>query len=67
LLRDARTNLRGMPRTLIKDLEAVQKAAAGRRPTAAKRASAKRSTARKPSGASPRKPSGRTTRAARAT
>jgi hypothetical protein len=68
LLRDARKNLRGAQRTLIKDLEEVQKAAAGKRRPAAKRAPAKRTTATKRSGAtSPRKPTGRATRAARKT
>lgn len=67
LLRDARKNLRGTQRTLIKDLDAVQKAAAGKRPTAAKRAPAKRATAKKRTGASSRKPSGQATRAARKT
>jgi hypothetical protein len=66
LLRDARKNLRGTQRTLIKDLDAVQKAAAGKRPTAAKRAPAKRATAKKRT-ASSRKPSGQATRAARKT
>jgi hypothetical protein len=68
LLRDARKNLRGAQRTLIKDLEEVQKAAAGKRRPAAKRQPAKRTTATRRSGAtSPRKPTGRATRAARKT
>jgi hypothetical protein len=78
LLRDARKNLRGVQRTLIKDLEEMQKAAAGRRPRAkpakrtpaatasAKRVAGKRTSATKRTGASspPRKPAARTTRAA---
>jgi hypothetical protein len=65
LVRDARKNLRGAQRALVKDLDEVQKAAAGKRATA-KRAPAKRSTATKRTGAaSPRKPSGTRTRAAR--
>jgi hypothetical protein len=54
LLRDARKNLRGARRTLAKDLDQVQKAAAGKRPAKrapAKRAPAKRTTATKPTGA----------------
>jgi hypothetical protein len=65
LVRDARKNLRGAQRALVKDLDEVQKAAAGKRATA-KRAPAKRSTATKRTGAaSSRKPSGTRTRAAR--
>ena len=41
LLRDARKNLRGVQRTLIKDLEEVQKAAAGKRRSSTKPAKAK--------------------------
>ena len=68
LLRDARKNLRGTTRTLVKDLEEVQKAAAGKRTTAAKRAPAKRATTTKRTGAaSTRRPSGQTTRAGRKT
>jgi hypothetical protein len=68
LLRDARKNLRGAQRTLIKDLEEVQKAAAGKRRPTSKRQPAKRTTATKRSAAtSPRKPTGRATRAARKT
>jgi len=68
LLRDARKNLRGTQRTLIKDLEEVQKAAAGKRRPAVKREPAKRTAATKrSSAASPRKPTGRATRAARKT
>jgi hypothetical protein len=62
LVRDARKNLRGTTRTLVKDLDEVQKAAAGKRTTAAKRTPAKRTGT-----ASTRRPSGQTTRAARKT
>lgn len=63
LLRDARENLRGARRTLVKDLDEMQKAAAGKRPAAAKRAPAKRTTTTKRAGAaSSRKPSTRATR-----
>jgi hypothetical protein len=76
LLRDARKNLRGVQRTLIKDLEEMQQAAAGRRPrakpakrtaaakrsaTGAKRAPAKQ-TAAAERAASSRKPAGRAAR-----
>jgi hypothetical protein len=68
LVRDARKNLRGTTRTLVKDLDEVQKAAAGKRTTAARRAPAKRATATKRTGtASTRRASGQTTRAARKT
>jgi hypothetical protein len=71
LLRDARKNLRGTTRTLVKDLEEVQKAAAGKRPraAAATRAPAKGTTATKTtSTSSARKTTGqRSTRAARKT
>ena len=68
LLRDARKNLRGTQRTLVKDLDAVQKAAAGKRSTAVKRTPAKRTTATKRTGAaSSRKPSGQAKRGARKT
>ena len=64
LLRDARKNLRGTQRTLVKDLDAVQKAAAGKRSTAVKRTPAKRTTATKRTGAaSSRKPGGQAKRA----
>jgi hypothetical protein len=65
LLRDARKNLRGAQRTLVKDLDEVQKAAAGKRRTPAKRAPAKRTAATKRTGAASRKSSGQATRAAR--
>jgi hypothetical protein len=59
-------NLRSARRTLVKDLEEVQKAAAGSRRPAARRAPAKRATAAARSGgASARKASPRTTRTAR--
>ena len=68
LLRDARKSLRGTTRTLVKDLEEVQKAAAGKPTAAAKRAPAKRATAAKRTGtASTRRTSGQTTRATRKT
>ena len=48
LLKDARKNLRGARRTLVKDLEDMQNAAAGKRGTAPKRTTApKRATAAK--------------------
>jgi hypothetical protein len=65
LLRDARKNLRGTRRTLVRDLEEMQKAAAGKRASAKRAPAAKRATAKKRTGAaSTRKPSGQTTRAA---
>ncbi len=64
LLRDARKNLRGTQRTLRKDLEEVQKAATGKRRTAA-RGTAKATT--KARATSTRRPAGQTTRAARKT
>jgi hypothetical protein len=57
LLRDARKNLRSTQRTLIKDLEEMQKAAAGKRPTAratSSRAPAKRTTTAKTTAPRPR-------------
>jgi hypothetical protein len=70
LVRDARKNLRGTTRTLVKDLDEVQKAAAGKRPRAAAttRAPAKRTTtAKSTSTSSARKTTGQRTRAARKT
>jgi len=71
LVRDARKNLRGTTRTLVKDLEEVQKAAAGKRPrSTATRAPAKRTTASKSTGtraSSARKTSGPRTRSTRKT
>jgi hypothetical protein len=46
LLRDARKNLRGARRTLVKDLGDMQKAAAGKPRPAARRAPAKKTPAR---------------------
>jgi hypothetical protein len=56
------------PRPADVELEEVQKAGAGKRRPAAKRAAAQRTTATKRSGAAaPRKPTGRATRTARKT
>jgi hypothetical protein len=65
LLHDARKNLRGARRTLTKDLDEVQKAAAGkrrpspRRGTAKRTTPAKRTTAKRAGGATTRKSAGR--------
>jgi ABC-type transporter Mla subunit MlaD len=68
LLRDARKNLRGTTRTLVEDLEELQKAAAGKRSAAATRAPAKRPTATKRTGTtSGRKAPAQRTRSARRT
>jgi hypothetical protein len=70
LLRDVRKNLRSTQRTLIKDLEEMQKAAAGKRARAGAttRAPAKPTTTTKAAGTgSARKTTAQRTRAARKT